>query len=115
MQAPSILTIVKVLVAAIGLAASLKELIVIAKKLASGDSFQAINQWSYEELMPPVITLCPSPAWKRPGPFLSDEEFLNSTYAWAEIFHPQTLTQLQNKTLFEIKHTYASYYGRVFL
>ena len=110
----SILTITKLIVAGICLAACIKELIVIAKKAVGSDSFQAVNQLVFEELMAPIITLCPGPAWKSPGPFLSEEKFLENTFSWEEIFHPQTLTLLRNEALFEIRETYSSYYGMCF-
>ena len=65
-------------------------------------------------MKPPVITLCPGPAWKASGPFKNSEEFKQKTYSWEEVFHPKTLKALQNQSLFTISQTYASYYGLCF-
>ena len=90
------------------------QMVTIAIKALRQDSFQAINELKFKELVPPSITLCPAPAWKSAGPFLSEEMFLENKYTWEEIFHPQTLSTLKNQSLFVIKETYAYYYGGCF-
>ena len=44
----------------------LYEFILIIKKFQR-DSFQFINEHNFEEILPPVITFCPGPAYKKPG------------------------------------------------
>ena len=77
--------------------------------------FKAINEIAHDSLLPPVMTLCPGPAWKSSGPFLNDAHFKNSTYSEEEIFHPKTLEYLRNESLFIFKQQYASYYGLCFV
>ena len=80
------------------MAACFKELLVIGKKVLGNETFLAINQLAFEELLPPIITLCPEPAWKSQCPFLTENELLENSFSnWEEIFHPQTLTKLQNR------------------
>ena len=93
----SLLKVIKLLVTAVCLAGFIKELIIIVEKSIGKDSFQAINQLVYKELLAPTITFCPGPAWKASGPFLSEEEYIKNKYHWDEIFHPVTLKALRNK------------------
>ena len=72
-------------------------------KTIQGDSFQSINELHFEELYAPVLTLCPAVAWKKPAPFINSfTEFQNATFSWEEIFHPETLKILRNKSRFHI-------------
>ena len=60
-------------------------------------------------------SLCPALAWKKPAPFINSfTEFQNATFSWEEIFHPETLKILRNKSRFHILETYSSYYGLCF-
>lgn len=93
----------------------LLELIAIARKSIGKESFRTVSELHFETLLPPSITLCTGPAWKKSGPFLSQKAFENSTYTWDEIFHPITLTALRNESLFKIQTQYASYYGLCFV
>ena len=78
-------------------------------KTIQGDSFQSINELHFEELYAPVLTLCPAVAWKKPAPFINSfTEFQNATFSWEEIFHPETLKILRNKSRFHILETYSS-------
>ena len=87
----------------------------ITIKTIQGDSFQSINELHFEELYAPVLTLCPAVAWKKPAPFINSfTEFQNATFSWEEIFHPETLKILRNKSRFHILETYSSYYGLCF-
>ena len=86
------------------------ELIGIAKKFQK-DSFQFINELNFEEIMPPTITFCPAPAYKTPGPFLSEQEFIKNKFTLEELFHPLVLEKFRNESLFTVKETYAAYYG----
>ena len=108
------MTVVNVSVTLVFFFLSIYELIVIAIKALGHDSFQAINELKFEELVAPSITLCPGPAFKRAGPFLGEQEFTDNKYTWEEIFHPKTLATMKNESLFKIKETYASYYGVCF-
>ena len=67
------------------------EFTIIVKKAIAQESFQAINELQFDELLPPTITLCPGEAWKSSGPFLNDDHFKRSTFTAEEIFHPKTL------------------------
>ena len=49
------------------------EFTIIVKKAIAQESFQAINELQFNELLPPTITLCPGEAWKSSGPFLNDD------------------------------------------
>ena len=91
------------------------ELAAIIEKSIAKESLQKINDFTFEKLLPPSITLCPGSAWKKSGPFLSQEDFEKSTYSWEEIFHPLTLKAFRNESLFKIKTQYASYYGLCFV
>ena len=91
------------------------ELAAILEKSIAKESFQKVNEFHFEKLLPPSITLCPGTAWKKSGPFLSQEDFQKSTYSWEEIFHPLTLKAFRNESLFKIKTQYASYYGLCFV
>ena len=86
------------------------EFIIVIRKFHR-DSFQFINENKFEELMPPTITFCPAPAYKKPGPFLSEKEFIENKFTLEELFHPLVLEKLKNESLFEVKETYAAYYG----
>ena len=96
------------------MAACFKELLVIGKKVHGSETFLAINQLAFQELLPPIITLCPAPAWKSQYPFLTEKELLENSFSWEEIFHPQTLTKLQNKSLFATTQIYSSFNGLCF-
>lgn len=91
------------------------EFTIIVKKAIAQESFQAINELQFDELLPPTITLCPGEAWKSSGPFLNDDHFKRSTFTAEEIFHPKTLEALRNESLFIFKEQYASYYGLCFV
>ena len=93
----------------------LLELITIARKSIGKESFRTVSELHFDRLLPPSITLCPGPAWKKSGPFLSQKAFEESTYSWDEIFHPITLAALRNESLFKIQTQYASYYGLCFV
>lgn len=77
-------------------------------------SFEAIEYLNFEELQPPTITICPVPAYKGDGPFLNNITLKENSYAWEEIFHPQTLERLNNSTFSKIKQSFTGYYGRCF-
>ena len=66
------------------------------------DSFQFINENRFEELMPPTIIFCPAPAHKKPGPFLSEKEFIENKFTLEELFHPLVLEKLRNELLFKV-------------
>ena len=89
------------------------ELILIIKKFQR-DSFQFINEHVFEEILPPVITFCPAPAYKKTAPFLSQQEFMENKFTWEEIFHPVTLGKIRNREFYYTKETYAAYYGICF-
>ena len=108
------LIVFKYVVTGICLVLCIYEFVIIALKTTK-DSFQAINEKVFDQLLAPVITLCPGPAWKEAGPFLNEEHFKNSTYSEEEIFHPETLEILRNKSLFNYQQQYASYYGLCFV
>ena len=91
------------------------ECVIVANKAISKDSFQIINELRFDKLIPPTITICPGEAWKVPGPFINDEQFMNSIYSPEEIFHPKTLRALRNESLFVFKQQYSSYYGMCFV
>ena len=92
------------------------EMIIIMTKAIKKESFQAANEIKFEQLFPPVITLCPGEAWKSSGPFKNDEHFDRSTFKAEEIFHPKTLEMLrQNENRFLFKEQYATYYGLCFV
>ena len=84
-------------------------------KAIKKESFQASNEIKFDQLFPPVITICPGEAWKSSGPFLNEDHFDRSTFKAEEIFHPKTLEMLQNDALFVFKEQYASYYGLCFV
>ena len=86
----------------------------IFHKFIAKDSFQTVNELSFDQLLPPLITLCPAPAYKTNGPYLTPNEFLKNKYTWEDIFHEKTLIKLQNDSLFKIKETFAAYYGICF-
>ncbi len=87
----------------------------IFQKVIKQDSFQAVSEKNHDEgLLPPVITICPGTAWKYPGPFINDKALKDATYSWEEIFHPQTLSKLRNKSFFNLSETFSSYYGLCF-
>ena len=54
------------------------------------------------------------PAWKKLGPFINEEDFRKSVYTAEEIFHPETLAILRNKSMFDFQEQYSSYYGLCF-
>ena len=90
------------------------EFSIIAKHAVSKESFQTVNKIKFERLKAPSITFCAGKAWKNPGPFLSESDYLKNIYTWEELFHPKTLESLRNESLYKIKETYASYYGLCF-
>ena len=103
MMALKFLTIVNASVTLVFFCLSIYELIVIAIKALGHDSFQAINELKFEELVAPSITLCPGPAFKRAGPFLGEQEFTDNKYTWEEIFHPKTLYNLDGMVRWPIQ------------
>ena len=112
-ESMSCLTSFKILFALIFLWLTIKELIIIAKKV-NVDTYQASNDIFYEKLKPAAITLCPGNAYKKPEPFLSYEDFNNSIYHWDDIFHPSTLTALFNESMFKTQRTFSFYFGVCF-
>ena len=106
--------VIKNLVLSVCIILCLYEFSHITIKTIQGDSFQSINELHFEELYAPVLTLCPAQAWKKPAPFINATEFQNATFSWEEIFHPETLKNLRNKSRFHIIETYSSYYGLCF-
>ena len=105
-----LLKFLKIFVTTICIAVCIYELILIILKFRR-DSFQVVNEIQFNELLAPSITLCPGPAWKSPGPFLSQEHFEKSTYAAEEIYHPDILKMLRNESAFTFKKQYSLYYG----
>ena len=106
----------------------------VIQKNISGESFTALLLQYHEKLMPPVLTICPGPGFKNSGtyyfdrltkeflnlpiklgPFLNREHLQNSSYSAEELFHPRTLKKLQNKSLYNFKEQYSSYYGLCFV
>ena len=77
------------------------EFIIVIRKFRK-DSFQFINENKFEELMPPTITFCPAPAYKKPGPFLSEKEFIENKFTLEELFHPLVLEKLRDESLFKV-------------
>ena len=108
------ITSIKIVVTFVFFCLSIYELVNIVIKALGQDSFQAINELKFNQLLAPSITLCPGPAFKAAGPFLGEKMFLDNKYTWDEIFHPKTLAVMRNESLFKIKETYASYYGVCF-
>ena len=108
------LKVTRIIVTLIFLGLFITELIHICIKAFGKDSFQAINELNFDTLLAPTVTLCPGLAWKDQSPFLSYEAFMKNKFTWEEIFHPKTLSVLQNESLFHIEETYASYYGLCF-
>ena len=51
---------------------------------------------------------------ETPYPFLTEKELLENSFSWEETFHPQTLTKLQNKSLFATRQIYSSFNGLCF-
>ena len=108
------LNVLYVILTTVCVALCIYELIIVAQK-TTRDSFQAINELRFEQLLAPSLTLCPGPAWKSSGPFLNEDQFKDSIYSAEEIFHPITLELLRNKSLFTFKEQYSSYYGLCFV
>jgi hypothetical protein len=104
------LQVINVVITSILFSLFLYELIVIIKKFQK-DSFAVVNVHNFEEILPPTITFCPAPAYKVPGPFLSKNDFSKNKFTLEELFHPIVLEKLRNESLFEVKETYAAYYG----
>ena len=109
------LTVLKVVVLTLCISACALEIYIVLKKVIAQETFQSINELSFDELLSPTLTLCPGPAWKAPGPFVNEEQFARSTYSKEEIFHPKTLEAFKNESLFIFKEQYASYYGLCFV
>lgn len=78
------------------------------------DSFEAVEYFNHEELLPPTISLCPIPALKAEGSFYNTTAFEENVFTWEEIFHPQVLRSLKNSSLFRTKLSFSSYQGRCF-
>ena len=109
-----LLKVVEYFVSFILLGLLIYEITVIILKIISKESFQAINEYKFEEILPATITICPAPAYKSNAPFLSPFEYLENKFTWEETFHQKTLENLKNDSLFKIKRTYAAYYGLCF-
>jgi hypothetical protein len=105
-----LLQVIDVVITSILFSLFLYEFIVIVKKFQK-DSFSVVNVHNFEEILPPLITFCPAPAYKVPGPFLSENDFLKNKFTLEELFHPMVLEKLRNQSLFKVKETYAAYYG----
>ena len=67
------LKVINILVTLILFSAFFYELVFILKKAIARESFQAINELKFEELVAPSITLCPGTAWKSPAPFIGTD------------------------------------------
>ena len=108
------LKVLKVAITSICILLCSKQFIWILNKI-NDESYQVVNEHKHDELLPPIITLCPGNAWKNPGPFLNESHFNDSIFSMEEIFHPKTIKILQNESLFNLKEQYSSYYGLCFV
>jgi hypothetical protein len=62
----------------------------------------------------PPITFCPWPAFKKRGFHFNRKLLDENTFGLEDIFQPDTVTVLKNKTIFEIKEVRNYYIGKCF-
>ena len=84
----------------------ISQMITITKHSLNYASFQAINEYQFDELLAPAITICPGPGWKSSNISINEEEFAKNKFSWEEIFHPDILEKYNDVKNFRIKETY---------
>ena len=60
----------------------------------------------------PCLTFYALPAYKTTGFHYSKDDFLAHTYTIREFFDPQTLIEIQNKSLYSLNENLSIFYGR---
>jgi hypothetical protein len=60
----------------------------------------------------PCLTVYALPAYKTTGFHYSREEFLEHTYGINEFFDPQSMVEIQNKSLYLLTENLSIFYGR---
>ena len=61
------------------------------------------------------MTFCPWPGFKKPGFYFSVKLLDENTYALADIFENDTLDELRDETMFEIREIKNYIIGRCFM
>lgn len=104
--------VAKFVVLAICMAFFINELVKVGKKTIQRETFVAANDLALDKLLLPSITICPAPAWKKMGPFLTPHEMEESAFYAEEMFHPESLKAMKDETIFQFSPTNTIYYGR---
>ena len=107
-------TILDYLFGVLFLGLAISEFGVILQKYISKDTFEAVNFSFYDKMLPPLITICPSLAWKSTNITFRNWNFSESIFTWEEIFHPKTLLSIRNESRFILSRAYTNYYGFCF-
>ena len=88
-------------------------LITILIKFNDGVTSTSTEIASQDKLKFPVLTFCPSVAFKNPGNFYKEEDFVSQVFTKEDLFGDETLQDFMNQSQFVYKETRSELLGNL--
>ena len=88
-------------------------LVTILIKFNAGVTSTATEIVAQDKLQFPVLTFCPSIAFKNPGYFYKEEDFMANVFTKEDLFGDETLQDFMNQSQFIYKETRSELLGNL--